>query len=88
MYVSKEVAKRLIDESPCELVWIDTIDTVTYVHTKPLRINKKDSKKIIHKASSFDYEDNDFFSRLSLMGVDGVPESLIHNLSFPTKLIE
>lgn len=88
MYVSKDVAKRIIDESPYDLVWIDTVDCITYVHTKPLRIDKKESKKFIHRASDIDYEDNNFFSRLSLSGVDGVPESLIHNLSFPIRLIE
>ena len=88
MYVTKEVAKQIIDNAPYDLVWVDTFDCITYVHTKPLKINKKESKKIIHKASSLDYEDNDFFSRLSLSGVDGVPETLIHNLSFPMRLIE
>ena len=88
MYVTKEIAKQIIDNAPCELVWIDTFDCITYVHTKPLKIDKKESKRFIHKASGIDYEDNDFFSRLSLSGVDGVPETLIHNLSFPMRLIE
>lgn len=87
MYVSKEVAKRIIDNAPYDLVWIDTVDCITYVHTKPEKINKRESKKIIYKASDIDYEDNDFFSRLSLSGVEGVPESLMHNLSFPMKII-
>lgn len=88
MYVTKEMAKRIIDETPGDIVWIDTFDCITYVHTKPLRINKKESKRIIHKASEIDYEDNDFFSRISLMGIQGAPDTLMHNLSFPTKLIE
>lgn len=49
MYVSKETAKKMIDEAQ-GLIWIDTIDTVTYVHTKPARINKIESKRIIHNA--------------------------------------
>lgn len=82
MYVDKETAKKMIDQAQ-GLIWIDTIDTVTYVHTKPAKINKTESKRIIRKASEIDYEDNDFFLRLSLCGVDGVQESLVHNLSFP-----
>ena len=87
MYVSKETAKKMIDEAQ-GLIWIDTVDTVTYVHTKPARINKTESKRIIHNASGINYEDNDFFSRISLCGVDGVPGSLIHNLSFPQVRLE
>ena len=82
MYVDKETAKKMIDQAQ-GLIWIDTIDMVTYVHTKPAKINKTESKRIIRKASEIDYEDNDFFLRLSLCGVDGVQESLVHNLSFP-----
>lgn len=87
MYVSKETAKKMIDETQ-GLIWIDTIDTVTYIHTKPVKINKIESKQIIHRASDINYEDNDFFSRISLCGVDGMSNSLIHNLSFPQARLE
>lgn len=79
MYVSKEEAKKIIDEAPGK-IWIDSFNGMTFIHTKPRQISVDEGKKIINKASMVDYEDNNFFGRLSL---EGVHELMIHNINFP-----
>lgn len=79
MYVSKEEAKKIIDETPGK-IWIDSFNGITFIHTKPRQISVDEGKKIINKASMVDYEDNNFFGRLSL---EGVHELMIHNINFP-----
>ena len=84
MYVSKERAKEIIDEAPGK-IWIDSFNGVTFIHTKPKQISLDEGKNMINRASVVDYEDNDFFGRLSL---EGVQELVIHNINFPTILRE
>lgn len=53
----------------------------------------EEGKKVMDMLAAYDMFQlqenlNDFFSRISLCGVDGVPESLIHNLSFPQVRLE
>lgn len=84
MYVSKEEAKRMIDETHGK-IWIDSFNGVTYIHTKPKQITVDEGKRIISKASTVDYLDNDFFGHLCLQGVQ---TEIIHNINFPLVLWE
>lgn len=79
MYVSKEKAKQIIDEAP-GMIWIDSFNGITFIHTKPKQISVDEGKRIINKASTIDYLDNDFFGLLSL---EGVQEFMVHNIKFP-----
>ena len=79
MYVSKEKAKQLIDEAP-GMIWIDFFNGITFIHTRPRQITIDEGKRIINKATTVDYQDNDFFGLLSL---GGVQEFMVHNIKFP-----
>ena len=79
MYVSKEEAKQLIDSAQGK-IWIDSFNGITFIHTRTQQISVDEGKKIINKASTVDYQNNDFFGLLSL---EGVQEFMIHNIKFP-----
>lgn len=79
MYVSKEKAKQIIDEAP-GMIWIDSFNGMTFIHTRPRQITIDEGKRIINKAAIVDYQDNDFFGLLSL---EGVQEFMVHNIKFP-----
>lgn len=81
MYVSKEKAKQIIDEAP-GMIWIDSFNGITFIHTKPKQISIDEGKRIISRALTIDYEDDDFFGLLSL---EGVHEFIVHNIKFPQK---
>ena len=79
MYVSKEKAKQIIDEAP-GMIWIDSFNGMTFIHTRPRQITIDEGKRIINKANTVDYQNNDFFGLLSL---EGVQEIMVHNIKFP-----
>lgn len=79
MYVTKEEAKKIIDKAPGK-IWIDSFNNVTFIHTKPRQISVDEGKNMINSASTVDYQDNDFFGRLCL---EGVQELVIHNINIP-----
>ena len=78
MYVSKEKAKQIIDKAP-GMIWIDSFNGITFIHTKPKQISIDEGKRIINKASTVDYFDNDFFGHLCLE----MQTEMIHNIKFP-----
>lgn len=84
MFVSKEEAKRIIDNAPGK-IWVDSFDNLTFIHTKPRQISLDEGKRMINSASTVDYQNNDFFGRLSL---EGVQELVIHNINFPQIFLE
>lgn len=84
MYVSKEEAKKIIDKAPGK-IWVDTFSDITFVHTKPKMITIEEGKEILGKASTIDFQDNDFFALLSLRGVQAL---ITHNIQFPIALKE
>ena len=79
MSVSKEKAKQIIDEAP-GMIWIDSFNGMTFIHTRPRQITIDEGKRIINKANTVDYQNNDFFGLLSL---EGVQEFMVHNIKFP-----
>lgn len=82
MYVSKEEAKRMIDSAQGK-IWIDSFNGITFIHTKPKTISCDEGKRIINKASTVDYLDNEFFGHLCL---EGIRTQMIHNIKFPLVL--
>lgn len=79
MYVSKERARQIIDEAH-GMIWVDSFNGITFIHTRPRQITIDEGKRIINKANTVDYQDNDFFGLLSL---EGVQEFMVHNIKFP-----
>ena len=79
MYVSKEKARQIIDEAS-GMIWVDSFNGITFIHTRPRQITIDEGKRIINKANTVDYQDNDFFGLLSL---EGVQEFMVHNIKFP-----
>lgn len=84
MYVSKEMAKKIIDGAPGK-IWIDSFNGLTFIHTKPRQISIDEGKNMINNASTVDYQDNEIFGRLCL---EGIQELMIHNINFTLKLRE
>ena len=46
MFVSKEEAKKRIDEAP-GMIWMDSFNGVTYIHTRPTTAIRTQSHKIL-----------------------------------------
>lgn len=83
MFVSKEEAKKMIDAAPGK-IWIDSFSGITFIHTKPKAISRDEGKRIINKASTINYMDNDFFGHLCL----DMQTEVVHNINFPQILNE
>lgn len=78
----KEANKLMEHMNEDDMVVLTVLDKKTHMHSIPKRIKKKNGEKLINRADSILYQDNDFFGILSLYGV--VKEkSTIHNISFP-----
>lgn len=70
-----------LDENDMVTLTIDNIRT--HVHSAPTRIKKKNGVELIKQAKSIEYQNNDFFGRISLFGVlkdkNVVNNILFHN---------
>ena len=80
MYISKEEAKKLIDNAPGK-IWVDSFNGITFIHTKPRQISKTEGCSLVSQSETINYQDNDFFGLLSL---EGIQEIMIHNIRFPS----
>ena len=76
MFVSKEEAKKMIDAAPGK-IWIDSFSGITFIHTKPKAISRDEGKRIINKASTIDYMDNDFFDGNKRVGAKQWTQSVL-----------
>jgi hypothetical protein len=74
---AKELLKHLRDD---DMITITVFDKKNYKHLENKRIDKKNGEKLIEQANSIEYQDNDFFGRLSLYGV--FQENITYNLLF------
>jgi hypothetical protein len=54
-----------------------------FIHSENQKINREKGEKLIDKAEKIEYQDNDFFGRLSLFGVR--KSKLVYNLLFQQK---
>lgn len=83
VYVTKDQAKKMIDEAPGDVVMIATINTKNYINSGTKKENKKKGQNIIDKANKITYQNNNFFGTLSLYGVLINSEDIVHNILFP-----
>ena len=83
--ISKDEAKRRLDESPCNDVLWRSIDK-NYVHKKR-KIKKSEGKKLISRAKEVAYQNNDFFGTLSFEIIEDKKReiSIIQSILFPQK---
>ena len=79
---AKEALKLLQHMKPDDMVTVTINNTLTYKHTKPVRMKKKKGEELINKADNIEYQDNNYFGRLSLYGITTEKE-IIHNILFP-----
>lgn len=84
MYVSKEEAKRMIDEAPGK-IWVDSFNNISFIHTRPKVITRAEGVEMVRKATDINYQNNDVFSLLCLSGVQ---ELMTHNIRFPNMEID
>ena len=78
----KEAKKLLEHMNDDDIVILSLLNQKTYVHYQPKRIKKINGERLIDRANAIEYQDNDFFGRLSLYGVT-TDKYMIHNLLFP-----
>lgn len=81
---TREAIRLLEHMDDDDIVVLDILNKRTFQHFNHERIKKKNGEELINRADTIEYQDNDFFGRLSLYGV--VKENdIIHNLLFPQR---
>lgn len=76
---AKKLFEHMNDE---DMVTLTVFSKKTFKHNKPERIKKKNGEDLIDRADSIEYQDNEYFGRLTLYGVLK-EKDIIHNLLFP-----
>lgn len=79
---AKEALELLQGMKANDMVTLTINNTATFKHTKPIRVRREKGEELINKADNIEYQDNDFFGRLSLYGITTEKE-IIHNILFP-----
>lgn len=76
---AKELMEHLNED---DMVTFTVLNKRTKVVTKPTRVMKKNSEVMIDEADSIEYQDNDFFGRISLFGTVK-DKDVVKNILFP-----
>lgn len=81
----KEATKLMEHLDEDDMVTLTIIDKkAKIIHSQPKIIKKKNGEKLLEKAETIEYQDNDFFGRFSLYGVTK-ERSIIQNILFPQR---
>ena len=80
--VSKEEAKRIIDQAPGDEITLAVYNIQNKAHKKSTRKSKKASKEIIEIAKEVGFQNNDFFGVIGCKTVEREGE-LIKDILFP-----
>lgn len=87
MIVTKEEAKKLIDEAPGDFVIVSKINVATHRSEPNKRIKKVDGKQLVDAAKCISYQNSDFFGILSCNTQGKWEEAeikhFLHNIIFP-----
>lgn len=79
----KEATKLMEHLNEDDMVILTIVDKkAKIVHSQPKRIKKKSSEKLLAKAETIEYQDNDIFGRFSLFGTNN-DKNIIQNILFP-----
>ena len=81
--VSKETAKRMIDEAPGDTVKIFYMNRDNYVHKEPITKEKSEGKRLVDLAKDISYDDMEMFGILSLYGEITSERDILRNIAFP-----
>ena len=78
----KEATKLMEHLNEDDMVTLTIVDKKEkIIHSQPKRIKKKNGEKLLEKAETIEYQDNDFFGRFSLYSV--AKENIVQNILFP-----
>lgn len=80
--ISKEEAKRMIDESPADKICVTIIDTNNHVSGDTESMLKSDGYLLIEQAKKIGYENHDIFGRFKLRGIKKDKGGLMHCVVF------
>ncbi|MBS4902334.1 MAG: hypothetical protein KHZ96_07620 [Coprobacillus sp.] len=81
--VSKETAKRMIDEAPGDTVKIFYMNRDNYVHKETITKEKSEGKRLVDLAKDISYDDMEMFGILSLYGEITSERDILRNIAFP-----
>lgn len=81
--VSKEEAKRIIDEAPGDIVYIAVYNKKTLLHKENKKKNKSYGKSLIDTAKEIGYQNNEIFGVIALEGMINVDHNWMQNILFP-----
>lgn len=81
--VSKETAKRMIDEAPGDTVKIFYMNRDNYVHKETITKEKSEGKRLVDLAKDISYDDMEMFRILSLYGEITSERDILRNIAFP-----
>ena len=81
--VSKETAKRMIDEAPGDTVKIFYMNRDNYVHKETITKDKSEGKRLVDLAKDISYDDMEMFGILSLYGEITSERDILRNIAFP-----
>lgn len=81
--VSKETAKRMIDEAPGDTVKIFYINRENFVHKETVAEGKLEGKRLVDLAKDISYDDMEMFGMLSLYGEITSERDILRNIAFP-----
>ena len=80
--VTKELAKKIIDEAPGEMVTIMTWSRSTLVHQQTERKKKSYGKSLVDVAREVTFDENEIFQTLYINGEIRDPD-LLRNIILP-----
>lgn len=79
----KEATKLMEHLNEDDLVTLTIIDKKAKIkHSEPRRIKKKNGEKLLAKAETIEYQDNEIFGRFSLYG-EAKERNIVQNILFP-----
>ena len=81
--VSKETAKRMIDEAPGDTVKIFYMNRDNYVHKETITKEKSEGKRLVDLAKDISYDDMEMFGILSIYGEITSERDILRNIAFP-----
>ena len=80
IFVSKEEAKRMIDESPADTICLTIINMKTQISGNTESIMKSEGHRLVDLAKKIGFENHDMFGRMKLKGI--AKKEVIHCIAF------
>lgn len=68
IFITKDEAKRMIDESPADMICVTIVDVESQISGDTESMIKSDGRKLIDAAKKVGYQNHCIFGRLELTG--------------------